>query len=139
MTTKQKPMITTWKTPEMIVGSENMSILRKHFIIYDTTEPGTYRDKRINNDIGEDREHIADILDKLHAHGFVPGEVGDNGRTTFVKGGRIVWRIITMSDMAHEFFHGNNPAHGPSLDELKKLPIPELQKMAREGWKKLMS
>ena len=122
-TIKGPPLILTVDHPIDIIGRENMDTFTKYIRIYFTPTSSGNLEKRLDKEIGsEDRQAIAQTLKELRKNGFIP--LGVN------KHGCVIWDVITKSKQQELLEEG--------LDELRQLSIPELQRIGRSGYKKVI-
>ena len=118
------PMFPTNYQPEDIIGISNMDTFRKHYMIsVSQANGGEFPDKRLDKEIGKaSRVAIAETYIHLREHGFYPN--GLNPDTS------IRWGIMVKSKSQVMMEKG--------LNQLKGLPMGELQEKARAGWKPLV-
>lgn len=113
MTLPMPPMVETWKTPESIIGHDNLPIFVEHYqIATSAANGGEFPDKRLNKEIGQDvRQKIAEVYETLRETGFVPSGVNGDGS--------IRWSTVLKSKLQVEFERGLGDLEGLSMDQLK--------------------
>ena len=109
------PMIATSLTPEQIVGSHNMAALAGHIRHFEAN--GDKPSRKVNSQMGE-------IITRLIEHGYRINGIDHNGNIRFM--------TVLKSEVQKKF-------EGPGMERLMNFTEPELQRMARNGWKRIMN
>jgi len=109
------PMIATDFTPEQIIGSHNMAALAGHIKHFEAN--GDKPSRKVNKEMGE-------IITRLIEHGYRINGLDKRGNIEFL--------TVLKSEVQREF-------EGPGMERLNNFTEPELQRMARNGWRRIMS
>lgn len=107
------PMVPTYKTPEDIIGRNNMDIFNDHYrIATSSVNGGEFPNSRLDKEIGKAvRPEIAEAYERLRESGFVP--------LGYKSDGNILWGVVTKSDSLCLFEKGLAELRGMSLEQLK--------------------
>jgi len=120
---RNPPLYKTYETPESIIGTENMSNFNDFYsIAISPTNGGEFPIARLKKEFTADAlQNISEKLAELRANGFHPDG--------FNKHGRVKWAVTTKSEV--------QILMESDLARYEAMSIPELQRIAREGFKKI--
>lgn len=115
------PLVSSWNTPEEIIGRKNMSLFMEHYqICQDAKLIGDFPEKKLKDKIGnQDRVEIAKVYIELRKNGYIPNGLDQNGN--------IRWAVVQKSEFQQIF-----EKTAPELDGMSR---EELQQIARDGFR----
>jgi len=110
------PLIKTRFTPGQLIGPDNMRLLVEHV--------KNFRQAVANGKNQKTSASMAKVIGRLHDNGYRIGNPDGNGGLHF---------FFDVKSNVQQIFEG------PELSEILKMTVPQMQAMARGGYKQIAS